>query len=238
MTGGESNTFAITFGHRGARRLLVALLALELLLVALYALMHVVLPDVRWGPFREAFDLDGDLSIPAWFSSVQLFLASVALFALSRVDRRRRWFLVLGSLVFLFLSADEGAGLHESITVVARGHEIGVLRELMIRNHGAWIVPYLLAGVALVAITFKAAVSIFTKHRRPSLWVIFGVLTVVAGAVGLEIVSYFLQRGTEVGYFVEVAAEEWLEMLGISLVLYGILSFGIEVQSTVEMPSR
>jgi len=226
------SAFTLTYDYRNAKRLLIALLGLELFLVALYVMMHIALPDVRWGPFADAFDLDADLSIPAWFSSVQLFLAGGALLAASCFDRRHRWFLVLGSLVLIFLSVDEGAGLHERITVVARGSEIGVLEALMIRNHGAWIMPYLLVGVLLIVIAIKPAISIFQEHRRPSLWVIIGALTFMSGAVGLEISSYFLERRrAAVGYLVAVAAEEILEMLGVSLVLYGILIFGIEVQS-------
>lgn len=228
----DSSPVVLPYDRRDAKRLLIALLALELALVALYALMHIALPDASWGPFAGAFDLDAELSIPAWFSSVQLFLAGSTLLIVSRFDRSHRWFLVVGSLVLIFLSADEGAGLHERITVVARGGEISVLEALMIRNHGAWIVPYLLAGLALFILTIKPAIRIFQKHRRPSIWVIIGALTVVTGAVGLEIASYFLERGGEVEtYLVEVAAEEFLEMLGVTLVFYGILIFGIELQS-------
>ena len=50
------------------------------------------------------------------------------------------------------------------------------------------------------------------------------------GGVGLEIISYQFLREDETSlfYIVEVAFEEFLEMLGASLILYGAILFSSE----------
>jgi hypothetical protein len=54
-------------------------------------------------------DLDGEASLPAWYSSVQLFLVAcfLAIFAYTKFDRKKKvsWLLSLWPLVFYCLVA-------------------------------------------------------------------------------------------------------------------------------------
>jgi hypothetical protein len=52
------------------------------------------------------------------------------------------------------------------------------------------------------------------------------------GVIGLELASYvFLREDSGVWYEVEVAAEEFLEMAGTSVILYAILLLATKVTS-------
>ncbi len=234
----DTKSFDFSFGIEDARRLFYYLVAVEVILVVIYLLLHLLLRDLRWGPLAQFFDLDRDLSIPSWFSAVQLCAASLALFAVYRYERNHRWFIGLSAWVVLFLSVDEGAGLHETVTHFARNNNITLLQSVMIAGRGAWIVPYLVAGALLLAVCIRPVIAIFQQHRVPSWYVSAGALTAITGAVGMEIISYlFLRDGHELLYTVEVAVEEFMEMLGVSLIFFGIMRYAIEIQSGSKKPA-
>lgn len=230
------DTLVLSFDSRWIRRAFVSLIIVECVLVAIYLIIHVIAPDVRWGPLSLLFDLDRDLSIPSWFSSIQLFVASAVLFAVSTATDKHVWFLRLGFLAILFASIDEGAAIHEKVTGAASLYEIDFLQMLMINDHGAWIAPYLLAGVLLIFASVRPILDIYKNHRRPSLLVIGGTLVFIIGAVGFEVVSFLFLLREHGGalYSLEVAAEEFFEMIGVTLVLCGIVTFGVEVENRYE----
>lgn len=226
-----SERFVITFRKQEARRLLVYLIAADVLFAALYLLVHILMPEVRWGPFYGLLDLDSEVSIPTWFSSLQLFVIGAALFAIARFGAKHKWFLQLGAVVLVGASIDEAAGVHEKITETVNNLGIEVLQAVMIEGHGAWIVPYLAIGLVLLLVCARPTLDIMRSHRGPALLVIGGASIFVLGAVGLEILSYFLRDGADLMYSLEVAAEEFLEMIGATLVLYGVISYGFEVHA-------
>lgn len=219
-----------------ARKLLVFLLGLELALVALYVLIQASGLGMPKGTVRALFDLSGDLSIPAWFSSVQLFVVGGVLLVASRNNRREQhlpsWFLVAGSLVFFFLSVDEGAAIHERITGAARSWELNWL--LFKGGQGAWIAVYASIAV-LVALSSARYFGMAWRHfRRETLIGFYGAAMLVIGAVGFEIISYlFLRSGsTPRLYKAEVVCEEFLEMSGVSVILYAALLLAITISSS------
>ncbi|MEX0601448.1 MAG: hypothetical protein WD205_12435, partial [Rhodothermales bacterium] len=68
------------------------------------------------------------------------------------------------------------------------------------------------------------------------LFVIGGMSVFVLGAVGLEISSYlFLREGATLAYLLEVAAEEFFEMVGVTIVLLGIVRYGVEVRGHTQV---
>ncbi|MEX2399948.1 MAG: hypothetical protein WD423_04195 [Rhodothermales bacterium] len=227
---------AFDIGYRDVRRLIAMLIGVEILFLAIFLLMHVIFPEVEWGALSRLFDFDHEMSIPTWFSSTQLFAAGAVLYAVSRSSEKHKWFLRLGALVLVFASVDEGAAIHESISSRVRNAESGISQSLMINDHGAWIVPYAIAGVTLLVICARPALDILRNHRRPSLFVIGGMSVFVLGAVGLEISSYlFLREGATLAYLLEVAAEEFFEMVGVTIVLLGIVRYGVEVRGHTQV---
>ena len=212
--------------RRGAARLLLALLAFELLLVALYGTVRATDRMVAWGALDRLLDLDQELSLGTWFSAAQL-LAIAAVFmaaarggppaALSRV-------LALLGVGFVFLAADEALEIHESLNTLA--NEGGWLTALAFRGGtGIWIAVYAAVALVLAALALPALREVWRRHRAEAAVLAAGVALMGMGAVGLEVIAYqFLRDGTrDMLYAMEVAGEELLEMTGASVILYGAI---------------
>lgn len=231
-----NNGFNIAMKKQDADKILRLLIICEIFFLVVYAIMAIVAPQVKWGPFEPLFDLDFESSIPTWFSSAQLIVIALLLYAISGSSVRYRWFFVFGALIFGFLSIDETVQIHERISLIAVAYDIEALKSIMIGDHGAWILLYVLAGLIILIISIKPILDIYRNHRKPFLYVLIGAVITLAGLVGLEILSYLGMReaGSELVYAMEVAAEEFLEMIGVSIVLYGIILLGSSIQSTDE----
>jgi hypothetical protein len=212
------------FSISTANKVFLGLVAFELLFVAV-ASVDVALGSPSW-IIKQLFDLDGDANIPAWFSSVQLFVIGLIFLLISRMSGRDNApspaSLILFGLGFIFLSADESASIHERMSVTLRNATVVPrFRD----GHGVWISIYALIGVALLLLNYRAFAAMWHRHRRAGTFLAGGVALLVVGGVGLEIVSYeFLRDGsTPLLYSLEVVAEEFLEMFGASLALYGAM---------------
>jgi hypothetical protein len=213
-----------------ARRVLLWLIGLELAFVFVYLVVHVWSPGIRWGPVRPWFDLDSDKAIPAWFSSVQLFSIATVLFLAARNNQQRHRLpsahLLAGSVLFLYLSADEGARIHEQITVTAKA--LGLDWLLFHGTHGAWIPVYAAIALLIVAALARHLWRFWLNYRRESLIAMGGAAVFAAGGVATEIVGYRLDTA-RVAYKLEVAAEEFLEMSGVSIMLRAALQLARNV---------
>jgi len=92
------------------------------------------------------------VALTTWFATVQLFAIGVVFLLAARANRERagsqRAGLFLAGLVFAFLSADEGGGIHERITLIME--ERGLDTLLFPGNHGGWIAVYVVAGSIFV----------------------------------------------------------------------------------------
>lgn len=171
--------------------------------------------------------MDAEVSAPTWFSSVQIFLIG-ALLLLSAVGRRRiriapGW-LILGGLGFVFASADEGAAIHEKIGAVVYGLDMTWL--LFEGDRGGWVIPYLVVGAVILLAARHAIAQLWRDHRGAVVAFAVGATIFLLGAVGLEVLSYeYLRSGAapELVYQLEVAAEEFFELCGTSVMVYGAL---------------
>ncbi len=217
--------FEIYYTLQEAKKILRWLIILELILVAFYVVTNIVLIDLPLGSIRKIFDLNQDLSIPAWFSSVQLFIVSLLLYIAYSSNQRKlelpSSFLLLGILFFVFLSIDEGAAIHEKITIAARKLDLNWL--MFDGNSGAWIAVYSFLGLVGGLVTFRYFRLLWKHFRHETQIALAGAFLFVMGAVGFEVISYlFLQSGSTL-HKVEVIFEELFEMSGISIILYAVL---------------
>lgn len=209
---------------RDAQRVLLYSTVFELLL-ALIFLLDIVLGSPSW-QIKTLFDQDGEANIPSWFSSVLFLLIALVFWLKSRQPSLHAmpapWFFRLGGLGFTFLSLDEVASLHERITAVLK--PVAAVPRFK-GEHGIWIFVYALIAVALFCLCFRTVRALWQRYRRPSLWMAGGMAVMVAGGMALEAASYeFLRDGSWPRlYAAEVALEEFLEMFGSSLVLYGAM---------------
>lgn len=169
-------SITISYTVRNAKRLLFLLVGFELFLVTAHLVIHILYPTIAWGPFRQLFNLDLEVTIPAWFSSIQLFMVGVLLLAASQSNQQRKHlssrFIFFAGIVFIFLSADEAATIHENLTRIALKLD---LRWLLFKGGpGAWITVYLLLGLILLLVLRHHLLALWKHYRQETLKVIMG----------------------------------------------------------------
>lgn len=141
------------------------------------------------------FELDREANVPTLYSSVTLLLCA-SLLAVIGVAKKRQgkreylYWLVL-ALIFLFLSVDETAGLHERMISPLRAalHTSGIL-------YFAWVVPYGILLLIMTGIYFRFIFSLAVWFRY---LIVFAGFLYIAGAFGGELVG---------GYWTELHGQE------------------------------
>ena len=210
-------------------KLFIGLILLEIIFVIGY-FAGVLIPNNK---LHTIFNLDGESTIPSWFSSMQLFLIGLIFWTkslhLNNYPLISTFFYKTAGTGFIYLSADEASEIHEKIGNILRGINNG--RNVIPHfeggyGHGFWLLPYLLIGITLAFVFHKDITAFFKCYKRSSVIMISGLSIAVLGAVGFEIVGYgyrdvYGDANKFLPYIFEVAAEEFFEMLGFSLVLYG-----------------
>lgn len=217
-------------------RILGWLGALLLGLGAMDMLTNVWL-DVETGAIRRMWNLAREDSVGTWVSQLLLLATGLAWLVLSRSftgpgERGVRWRVLLLGALFLYMSADDGAQIHERIGSFAKTF----LSEETAASLPSylWQVVYapLFGGMALLLVWIALA------DARPLVFglCLLGVVASFVTAVGLDYFEGMLERaleGTELaGRFEEHAAshglrviEELLEMFGAALALAVALSW-------------
>jgi hypothetical protein len=127
--------------------------------------------------------------------------------------------------IFLYLSVDEAASFHENLGFTGLTATLKSLGDF----HGllsSWVMvgAIFVLIVAVAYLRFLAALPVRTHF----LFIIAGALY-VGGALGVEILGYryvffFGEPNVNFTYFMFVAIEEGLEMLGVVVFLYALLS--------------
>jgi len=204
------------------RTVLFGLLAIDLLIVVAYLATTFDVGDEplvsRGG---SVLDLDGRLSLPTWWQLTQLVV--VAGLAVAAARRRgtgaaaaRGWIAV--ALVAVVLGLEETVQVHERAD--------GAIGEALALDHG-WLAfaVVVAAAVAVIVLLVVAARFWLTLPARPRTILALGGACYVGGAIVLELVGDALwDRGTTGrGHVLAVAAEETLESIGLSLLVYGVL---------------
>jgi len=194
----------------GEKFFLQWLILINLSLVIFYFISHFWLSSET---IRSLFNLDGEGTIPSWFSTIQLF----SLFALSLIyslrieNKHLRRFYYLLSLIFLFFSADETIMMHETIA-----------KSFVTRGFHSWILIYPVIMIIFGVIFFKG-LSAFLNEKEGLTIFIIGAGLFAAGGVGWEMWGYYLETES-VLYKIEVVLEESFELFGESIMLYALMS--------------
>lgn len=179
---------------------------------------ETVLQDLRH------FNLNGEYSVPAWYSTMLLSLSAflAALTSIFTVKAKQPFGFQWGFVAFclLAMSVDEAAGFHETLIEPLRAifNTTGAL-------YFAWVIPAICALVlaAIVLFSFFLALPFLYK-------LLFGTsaLLFFSGAVGMELTGGWLltTHGEESlfytgGYLVEEA----LEMIGLTVLLPSLLAY-------------
>lgn len=207
-----------------AKKIFILLISFELLLTIFY-IGHTYLRYPA-GVLHELVDMDGETSIPTWFATLLLFLTGLLLLLFSRqrtagVPPSSRFF-KLGGLGFIFLSMDEAVMFHENITRVLA--PIDWIPRFP-GDHGIWVPVYIGIGLVLAPLFYADILAMWKLFRQETLIILAGVGIFLAGALAIEVLSYYIFENRELKYLlpVEEAVEEFLEMVGISTLLYGVV---------------
>lgn len=181
--------------------------------------------------FLDLFSVNAEETIPTWYATLLLFVAAILLAFIAAIKKRekdpyfRHW---LGlAVIFLYLSMDEGAVIHEifSDPLQVRLHTTGYLTF-------AWVIVFvpLVILMALVYLRFLFHLPLRTRN----LFMVSGLLY-VGGAVVVEAISanlWYIDNGVSFPYLMIATVEELLEMLGVVVFIFTLLSYVTTAQVT------
>jgi hypothetical protein len=180
------------------------------------------------------FDLNGEHNVPTLYAAGALFFCAVLLAIIAAAIRRNggaywpHWAAL--ALIFLYLSLDEALLLHERFVQRRIVSGFG-LDESDFVFYIAWIIPF---GILLIIFVLAYVKFLLHLPRQTALLFIIAGAIFVAGAIGLEAaagIHHFLygyteaKKQTNVAYAVLLTAEEFLEMTGIVIFIYALLSY-------------
>ncbi len=170
------------------------------------------------------FNITLEGNIPTWYASSTLllsaFLLAIIAFAKKKEGARFGLHWTAMSFIFLYLSFDEAFGVHE--------RWIGPLRTYFNASgifYLAWVIPAIAFVLIFVLAYLRFLVDLPVRTRR--LFLIAGALF-VGGAIGLEMVGGYYQSyygRYNLTYSITTNVEEFLEMLGIVVFIYALMSY-------------
>lgn len=170
------------------------------------------------------FDLDLEANIPSLYSGLALLLCGVVLgtIAVVKKQQRDRYFRHWQGLaiIFAYMGVDEIAEIHE-----LTGKP---LRDLF-NATGIFYFAWVILGFAVVAafiLTYRKFTFALPPQTRNRF--ILAACLYLAGALGTELIGGYLVYTSEkqnLLYAMVVAVEEVLEMSGIAIFLYALLTY-------------
>lgn len=186
--------------------------------------------------YVRLFYLGEEQSIPTWYSSFALLLCSVILAVIFLANRSagggyaRHWGIL--SIIFLYLSVDEGSSVHEKMGRIVKV----VFRALDVQPGGflssGWVVP---ATVLLLVFVLAYLRFFLDLPARQKLLFFAAGAVYVGGALLLEVVaasyvSFFggaqsMTAALNFGRTMIATTEELFEMSGVLILIYALLSY-------------
>ncbi len=220
--------------------LTAAVLCIILAHVSSGFLKYVLHHDTQLGLHR-LFDLNTENNIPTWFSSLALLLCAALLAGISVHKRQvgdhyaNHW--VGLTTIFLFMSADEAASIHEMATPLL---QFAFTFDSYLLD--SWVILYgmVVLIIGLVYLQFLASLPPRTRYQ----FLMAGILY-VGGALGVEMLganAYAMYGKESLIFWNFYTLEESLEMFGIVVFVYGLSSYmGAHIKEVkfqiVERPS-
>lgn len=221
------------------RSVLMVTMAIVAALAAAHAMFVIVLPaslgaERGFAGLRAFFNMGAEANLPTWWSACLLLAAAamlmlIAAHARSEGDRFAPHWFVLGC-GFVYLSADEGAQLHEG--VIASMWLLFFERSPGVRYY-VWYAPAL-PVLLLLAYAFAG----YFRQLPPRYRILFAAsaLLFLGGAIGVEMVEATLAYTGAVHLMpLSQLVEETMEMAGTSLFLYSLVHYlsGLDAQVVI-----
>ncbi|GIU70314.1 MAG: hypothetical protein KatS3mg002_1550 [Candidatus Woesearchaeota archaeon] len=184
--------------------------------------------------FVQLFNMNLEANIPSWYSGFLMIIISGFSFLIYKLDsaETKKYFFII-SVMFLFMSMDEIASVHEILNNPVRNslNPGGLL-------YWAWIIPGMIA-VVLFALYFLRLLFLLDEKLR-MLFLLSGFIYLL-GAIGFEMIGGWLYShslGDSMLYVFEVVIEESLEMFGMLLFIYALIKYIKSFAETVQVIFR
>ena len=172
----------------------------------------------------DKFDLDGEFNVPNLYQTLTFFLCVGLLVMIAQAASKmknpfaRHWWCLAG--FFLYLALDEGVELHE-MTILPLRAAFG--------TEGYFYYAWVILAVMLVPIVGALYLRFLWDLPSTFRWLfISGGAVFITGAAVMEMLGGHIRKvyGLEsVQYVAETVIEESLEMIGILIFLYALLSY-------------
>lgn len=206
--------------------LLLVFVLLEVLLTLIY-LAGVFLT----GKAYPLFDMDGLMTIPSLFQAFQLLLVGLIALSLLIIQSHSskhlsRLFLLTVAILFIYGAIDEVFKIH-----------LQLHRLFHTPTNRDWLPFYLGIGVTTIVMFYRDFIAIWRFHQKAIAFIALGMGIFIFGGFGAEllknelahtVVSQISQQDELIPVLVEklrVAVEEFSELLGESITLYGIFLY-------------
>ena len=170
----------------------------------------------------RVFNIDQEANIPTWFTAgVALYLAMTTAMIASAVKSQGKfaWPWRGISLMSIYISMDELAGFHElAINPIRENWDVGPWL------YQSWIIP------AMIIVAFIGVIYARFWWKLPSytkLYIFLGSLIYITGAIGVESIGGFVltTQGLNDWYVQLAHIEEFLEMMGLIIILYSVVEY-------------
>ena len=201
------------------KKLFVITLAITLALIPLYFLGEYASNKWDIQTHGNLFNLDEESSIGTWYSSILLFSCAISLFILYTKEKKKTVWLGLSAL-FLYLSADEFAGLHNIIG--------GILNKIMIKpvfsidmSGYAWVILGLPAVIIIFYLLKKELKESMPKKAKYLAATAFAFIIIAIISETTTLIQFL--KGLNTSNNIEIIIEEISELISINLFLYAFL---------------
>ena len=171
----------------------------------------------------RVFNIDQEANIPTWFTAgVALYLAMTAAMIASVVKSqgsKQSWAWRGISLMGIYIAMDEVAGFHElAITPIRDNWAISPWL------YQAWIIPamILVISISILYFGFFWKLPFYAKF-----YLVIGAFVYLMGAIGVEAVGGFVltTQGLNDWYVQLAHIEEFMEMMGLIIILYSVVEY-------------
>lgn len=195
--------------------------ALDFLLPAVY-LTNAAMAEPLGTGVSYLINLDGESNLPAWYSTVKLFLIGYLLLlyadSINTAKQRGALSVNLLAIIFIFMSFDEMVGIHE---------RIGVLSDVFLPGQDRINSVFPATGIwmfVVLAPAFAFILYLLYKLRDQGIpaniyrLFVAGLVIFVVSAGGIEILANYSGEGA-LG-MLQISAEEFGEMIGATIMLW------------------
>lgn len=199
-----------------------------LLITIINAIVQVIkygLSYKRGASLQAIFDVGHDGNLPTWYASITLLFCAILLAVIAKVkaekrDKYSRHWQGL-AIVFVFLSIDEVAMLHEKAG--------DLLEKLPFEYTGLFNYQWVILGIPLTLIFVLSYLRfLFALPNKISFLLALAGAIFVSGSLGVEMLAanYESLYGYDnLIYNMLTAVEEFLEMLGIVVFIHTLLLY-------------